>query len=56
MTRGTFALSAVFTLGALGALGAAEGLKSGLQVGDTAPAYNVRDITGPNAGKSLCYR
>lgn len=31
-------------------------LKSGLQVGDGAGAYNVRDVTGPNAGKSLCYR
>ncbi|MFM9960393.1 MAG: hypothetical protein ACKV2Q_04125 [Planctomycetaceae bacterium] len=38
-----------------GALFAAE-LKSGLQPGDDIPAYNVRDITGPNEGKTLCYR
>ena len=34
----------------------ADELKSGLQVGESAGAYNVRDITGPHAGKSLCYR
>ena len=31
-------------------------LVSGLQVGDSAAPYNVKDCTGPNAGKSLCYR
>lgn len=31
-------------------------LKSGLQVGDRAGAFNVKDCTGPNKGKSLCYR
>jgi hypothetical protein len=31
-------------------------LKSGLQPGDPAGAFNVKDITGPNKGKSLCYR
>ncbi|MCA9152841.1 MAG: hypothetical protein KDA92_26240 [Planctomycetales bacterium] len=34
----------------------AEDLKSGLQVGDSPGAFNVKDITGPNKGKSLCYR
>lgn len=34
----------------------AADIKSGLQVGEHAGAYNVKDITGPNAGKSLCYR
>jgi hypothetical protein len=33
-----------------------EELKSGLQVGDSAGAFNVKDCTGPNKGKSLCYR
>jgi len=41
---------------ALGSVVAAEDIKSGLQVGDSAGAFNVKDITGPNAGKSLCYR
>ena len=35
--------------------GAAE-LESGLQPGDAPPPFNVRDITGPKAGKTLCYR
>jgi hypothetical protein len=29
--------------------------KSGLQPGDSTSAFNCRDITGPNKGKSLCY-
>lgn len=31
-------------------------LESGLQVGDKAGAFNVKDCTGPSKGKSLCYR
>ena len=31
-------------------------VESGLQEGDAAGAFNVKDITGPNKGKSLCYR
>ena len=46
-----FVASAMFA----SALIAAE-LKSGLQPGDTPPAYNVKDVTGPNEGTSLCYR
>ena len=34
----------------------AADLQSGLQVGEHAGAFNVKDITGPNKGKSLCYR
>jgi hypothetical protein len=37
-------------------LAVAAELQSGLQVGDHAGAFNVKDITGPNKGKSLCYR
>ena len=36
-------------------LSAAE-LKSGLQPGEHASFFNVRDCTGPNAGKTLCLR
>jgi hypothetical protein len=39
-----------------GAVAMAEELKSGLQTGESPGAYNVKDITGPNEGKSLCYR
>lgn len=31
-------------------------VKSGLEPGESPPAFNVKDITGPSAGKSLCYR
>ena len=34
----------------------AADLASGLKVGESAGAFNVKDITGPNKGKSLCYR
>ena len=29
---------------------------SGLQIGDRAGAFNVKDVTGPRKGTSLCYR
>jgi hypothetical protein len=29
--------------------------KSGLQPGENPSAFQCRDITGPNKGKSLCY-
>jgi hypothetical protein len=31
-------------------------VKSGLQPGESPPAYNVLDATGPSEGKKLCYR
>lgn len=35
----------------------AEKLESGLPVGEgPVPAFNVRDITGPSKGETLCYR
>lgn len=34
----------------------AADLQSGVQVGDFAAPFDVKDITGPNKGKSLCYR
>ena len=40
----------------VGAAYAAEKLESGLPVGEKVPAFNVRDITGPSKGKTLCYR
>ena len=41
---------------ALSAGADAAEIKSGLQVGDSAGAFNVKDCTGPAKGKSLCYR
>lgn len=46
-------LAVVFTLASVTA---AADLQSGLQVGERAGAFNVKDITGPAKGKSLCYR
>ena len=40
----------------VGAIAFAADLKSGLQVGDSPGAFNVKDCTGPAAGTSLCYR
>jgi hypothetical protein len=38
-----------------GVLVAAE-VQSGLKPGEPATPFNVKDITGPNKGTSLCYR
>lgn len=35
---------------------AVEKVKSGLEPGASPDPFNVKDITGPSAGKSLCYR
>lgn len=53
----TFVATSVALLAAsFVAVSAAAELESGLQVGDSAGPFNVKDCTGPNAGKSLCYR
>jgi len=39
----------------VGVVAAAE-LKSGLQPGDAAGYYLVKDCTGPRQGNSVCYR
>jgi hypothetical protein len=41
---------------AAGGIAIAADLQSGLQVGEHAGAYNVKDITGPDKGRSLCLR
>lgn len=46
---------ALALLVATASLMAAE-LKSGLEPGDACGAFNVKDITGPNKDKTLCYR
>jgi hypothetical protein len=45
-----------FAMLATAGLVIAADLKSGLEKGDSPEAFNVRDITGPNKGKTLCYR
>ncbi len=54
--RTLLASSAALLAATVGVVVAAERLESGLQVGERTSAYNVRDITGPNQGKTLCYR
>ena len=35
---------------------AADDVKFGLQLGEHAGFFLVKDVTGPSKGKSLCYR
>lgn len=35
---------------------AGDAVKSGLSVGESVNPFQVDDITGPNKGRSLCYR
>jgi hypothetical protein len=49
------AVMAVTALAFAGVAVAAE-LKSGLQVGESVGPFNVIDCSGPNEGKTLCYR
>src|SRR5687767_15829319 len=46
------ALALVATVG----IAVAAEVKSGLEQGESPAAFNVKDITGPSKGKSLCYR
>ncbi len=47
---------ALIPLIALTTMAIAAEVKSGLDPGKTTTAFVVKDITGPNQGKSLCYR
>lgn len=49
-------LTHVSVLGVLAVTGLALAAEKSLSIGDPVPAFNVRDITGPNKGKTLCYR
>jgi hypothetical protein len=35
---------------------AGDAIQSGLKPGDFVSPFDVEDITGPNRGKTLCYR
>ncbi len=35
---------------------ASDELQSGLQPGDLATPFEIKDVTGPNKGITLCYR
>ena len=50
-------LSAVMvSIFTVGALLAGDAVESGLKPGQQVFAFDVDDITGPNKGKTLCYR
>jgi hypothetical protein len=46
----------VVSIVAVGISSAGDPVDSGLAVGDFASPFDVHDITGPNKGKTLCYR
>lgn len=50
------ALSLTLVVAGLGAARVFAETKSGLPEGERVGAYTVKDVTGPSAGKELCYR
>lgn len=54
--RRVLAASLAIAAVSAGAMLSGADLKSGLEVGDSTEAFNVKDITGPAKGTSLCYR
>jgi hypothetical protein len=55
--RYVFGVSAVVvSIVMVGASRAGDAVKSGLALGEAVSPFDVEDITGPNKGKTLCYR
>ncbi len=48
--------SVVVSIIVVGTSFAGDAVQSGLKPGESVNAFNVDDITGPNKGKTLCYR
>jgi hypothetical protein len=46
----------VVSIVTVGALRAGDAVESGLKPGDFVSPFDVDDVTGPNKGKTLCYR
>ena len=51
---GIFAV--VVSIVMVGTCYAGDAVKSGQKVGEQVSPFDVEDITGPNKGKTLCYR
>lgn len=51
-----WALGALLTVASFSQAEEAKTVKSGLEPGASVAAFNVRDITGPSKGETLCYR
>jgi len=54
MRRAWIIVAGVMALGLVPALDRAQD-RVRFQVGDSTPAFDVVDVTGPNKGKQLCY-
>jgi hypothetical protein len=48
--------AAVVSMIVVGTSFASDAVQSGLKSGEAVTPFNVDDITGPNKGKTLCYR
>lgn len=46
----------VVSIVTVGAIHAGDAVKSGLGPGEFVSPFDVDDVTGPNKGKTLCYR
>ncbi len=46
----------VVSIAVVGTSLAGDPVKSGLSMGDFVSPFDVDDVTGPNKGKTLCYR
>ncbi len=56
-SRSIVGLSAVVaSIVMVGALHAGDAVKSGLALGEVATPFDIDDVTGPNKGRTLCYR
>ncbi len=54
MRRAWIIAVSVMALGVMPTLERAQD-RAGFHVGDTTPAFDVVDVTGPNKGQKLCY-
>lgn len=56
-SRSAMGLSAVvISIVMVGAIHAGDAVQSGLKPGEFASPFDVDDVTGPNKGRTLCYR
>ena len=46
----------VVSIVSVGTILAGDAVESGLKIGESVSPFDVNDITGPNKGKTLCYR
>ncbi len=54
LKRAWIIAASVMALGLMPSLDRAQD-RASFQVGDSTPAFDVVDVTGPNKGKQLCY-